>query len=101
MAHITGGGIAGNLVRVLPADCVAEIDPTTWEWPAIFTAIATGGAISRQEMRDVFNLGLGMIAVVPPEATARVQAAATAAGVVTWDCGMVRRGTRAVNFSDG
>jgi len=100
LAHITGGGIGGNLVRVLPEGCEAVIDCATWQWPAIFRVIAEGGNVSRAEMRDVFNLGVGMIVVAPPDAVAPVRAAATDAGVDSWECGVVRRGDRQVIFSD-
>ena len=98
LAHITGGGIGGNLIRVLPEQCVARIDAASWEWPAVFRTIATGGNIAVAEMRDVFNLGVGMIAIVPPEAAAGVRAAAASAGVATWECGTIARGQRAVEF---
>src|SRR5690606_38467293 len=65
LAHITGGGIAGNLVRVLPENIEAVIDAKSWQWPAVFQAIADGGKVSRDEMREVFNLGVGMVAAVP------------------------------------
>ncbi len=100
MAHITGGGIAGNLVRVLPQDIEAVIEVRSWRWPALFQAIADGGAVSLGEMRDVFNLGVGMIAAVPPDHVATVQAAAASAGVPTWLLGESRRGPRAVRFTD-
>jgi phosphoribosylformylglycinamidine cyclo-ligase len=100
LAHITGGGIGGNLVRVLPDDCAALVDSTSWQWPAIFTVIATGGRISTAEMRDVFNLGVGMIASVPPGAADRVHAAARAAGVATWNCGKISSGPRRVEFGE-
>jgi phosphoribosylformylglycinamidine cyclo-ligase len=100
MAHITGGGIAGNLVRVLPEQVEAVIDPGSWRWPAIFRAIAEGGQVSLQEMRDVFNLGVGMIAAVPPVSVQAAQGAAAAAGVDTWVVGDCRRGARAVRFAD-
>lgn len=100
LAHITGGGIAGNLVRVLPDHCDAVVDPGSWQWPTLFTVIASGGGVSVAEMRDVFNLGVGMIAVVPPDAAAAVSAAAGAVGVPTWRCGIVRSGARRVRFDD-
>ena len=101
MAHITGGGIPGNLVRgEWPADCEAVIDNGSWQWPELFRLIASGGNVSLDEMRDVFNLGVGMIAVVPAAAVANVQAAAHAAGVATWTCGEVRKGSRRVVFTD-
>ncbi len=100
LAHITGGGIAGNLVRVLPEGCMAIVDPATWHWPTLCQVIADGGKVSRDEMRDVFNLGVGMIAVVPAGAVDRVRAAATRADVPTWVCGEVRAGRREVRFAD-
>jgi phosphoribosylformylglycinamidine cyclo-ligase len=100
LAHITGGGIAGNLVRVLPEGVEAVIDPGSWEWPALFRAIAEGGRVSRDEMRDVFNLGVGMIAAVPADRADAVRAAASAAGVPTWVIGDVRAGARGVRFAD-
>ncbi len=99
LAHITGGGIGGNLVRVLPAGCHAVIETASWAWPALFGAIADGGGVSVDEMRDVFNLGVGMVAVVPPDAVAAVQAASAAAAVPTWICGEVRSGGEGVHFT--
>jgi phosphoribosylformylglycinamidine cyclo-ligase len=65
VAHITGGGLAGNLVRVLPDHADAVVDPATWEVPRIFTEIQRAGEIDTDEMRRVFNLGVGMVVVVP------------------------------------
>jgi phosphoribosylformylglycinamidine cyclo-ligase len=67
IAHITGGGIVGNLVRVLPGDLDAVVDRRTWEQPRIFSEIQQLGEISADEMAKVFNLGVGMIAVVARE----------------------------------
>jgi phosphoribosylformylglycinamidine cyclo-ligase len=100
LAHITGGGIAGNLVRVLPANIEAVIEPKSWQWPAIFRVIAEGGKVSLDEMRDVFNLGVGMIAAVPPDAVDEVRAAASRVGVDTWIAGECRTGSGTVRFSD-
>jgi phosphoribosylformylglycinamidine cyclo-ligase len=65
IAHITGGGITGNLARVLPDGTAAEIERRSWEAPRIFGELQTLGAIDDDEMARVFNLGLGMIVVVP------------------------------------
>jgi len=65
VAHITGGGIPGNLVRVLPHGVDAEVDTTTWEQPRVFTELQRLGGVSDDEMAKVFNLGIGMIVVVP------------------------------------
>lgn len=99
LAHITGGGIPGNLVRVLPPGCEAVVDPGSWDLPPLFAILQQGGRISTDEMRDVFNLGVGLIAVLPPDAAAAAQAAAAAAGVTTWTMGEIRRGPTAVRFA--
>jgi phosphoribosylformylglycinamidine cyclo-ligase len=62
-AHVTGGGILGNLERVLPAGLRAEIDWTAWERPPVFRWLARH--VSEDELRRVFNLGIGFLAVVP------------------------------------
>ncbi len=65
VAHITGGGIVGNLARVLPRDTGAVLRRASWEQPAIFAEIQRLGDIAEEEMARVFNLGLGMIVAVP------------------------------------
>jgi phosphoribosylformylglycinamidine cyclo-ligase len=99
LAHITGGGIAGNLVRILPQDCMATVDPDAWEVPPLFTTLQQAGQISTQEMREVFNLGVGLIAVLPPDAVTAARAAATQDGVTTWVMGEIQSGPRAVRFA--
>jgi phosphoribosylformylglycinamidine cyclo-ligase len=99
MAHITGGGIPGNLVRILPAGCEAVVDPGSWELPPLFTTLQRAGGISTEEMRDVFNLGVGLIAVLPPQSVPAAQAAAAADGVATWTMGEIRPGPQAVRFA--
>ncbi|MEO6055507.1 MAG: phosphoribosylformylglycinamidine cyclo-ligase [Gemmatimonadales bacterium] len=99
LAHITGGGIAGNLVRILPAGCGAVVDPSTWELPPLFATLQGEGGISVDEMREVFNLGVGLIAVMPQDAVAAARAAAAAAGVAAWPIGEIRRGDAAVRFA--
>ncbi|HEU5363166.1 MAG TPA: AIR synthase-related protein, partial [Gaiellaceae bacterium] len=61
-AHVTGGGIAGNLERVLPPGCSAELDWDSWERPAVFRWLARH--VGEEELRRVFNLGIGWCAVV-------------------------------------
>lgn len=65
IAHITGGGIPGNLSRMLPKGTDAVVSTSSWETPRIFTEIQHLGDISDDEMAKVFNLGIGMVAVVP------------------------------------
>lgn len=99
LAHITGGGIGGNLVRILPEESAATVDPGTWELPPLFRFLQQAGQISTQEMREVFNLGVGLVAVLPPDAVAAAQAAAAQDGVTTWVMGEIRQGKRTVRFA--
>jgi phosphoribosylformylglycinamidine cyclo-ligase len=92
LAHVTGGGIPGNLERSLPDGCGAVVRAGTWPVPPLFTFLAEAGGVPPDEMDRVFNLGLGLIAVAPPDAVAALRAAATAAGVETWLVGEVGRG---------
>jgi phosphoribosylformylglycinamidine cyclo-ligase len=64
-AHVTGGGIPDNLARVLPAHCDAVVRRGSWEVPRIFGEIQAAGNVTDDEMAHVFNLGIGMLAVVP------------------------------------
>ncbi|MGA2484238.1 MAG: phosphoribosylformylglycinamidine cyclo-ligase [Candidatus Acidiferrales bacterium] len=66
LAHITGGGIPGNLPRVLPSGTQASIDLSSWPIPAIFRYLAKLGGIERDELLQSFNMGVGMIVIVPP-----------------------------------
>ena len=66
VAHITGGGIPGNLPRALPDDVGYWLDPATWDVPPIFGRIQELGDVSDEEMAKVFNLGIGMVLVVAP-----------------------------------
>lgn len=99
LAHITGGGIPGNLVRILPEGCQAVVDQASWELPPLFSTLQQAGGISTEEMRDVFNLGVGLIAVLPAQSVAAAQAAAAADGVATWTMGEIRPGPQAVRFA--
>jgi phosphoribosylformylglycinamidine cyclo-ligase len=92
LAHITGGGIPGNLARSLPAGCGAAVRKGAWPVPPLFGFLQRAGAVDEREMYHVFNMGLGMIAMVPPAEADTVRAAATAAGVETWVVGAVTPG---------
>ncbi len=63
-AHITGGGLIDNLPRVLPADCDADLDLASWTVPAIYRHVQKAGQVSRDEMYQVFNMGVGMVLIV-------------------------------------
>jgi phosphoribosylformylglycinamidine cyclo-ligase len=99
LAHITGGGIPGNLVRILPEGSQAVVQAASWPIPPLFALLQRAGEVSIEEMRDVFNLGVGMIAVLPPGDVARVQETALAAGDRTWIVGEILRGERGVRFA--
>ncbi len=100
LAHITGGGMPGNLVRVLPAGAEAVVDAGGWPWPALFRVLMRAGDVSLGEMRRVFNLGIGMIAVAGRDDAEAAIAAAKRAGIEAWIIGEVRAGTRGVRFSE-
>jgi phosphoribosylformylglycinamidine cyclo-ligase len=89
LAHITGGGLGGNLPRVLPDGLGARLDLASYARPAIFDVIARGGPVEEDEMRRTFNLGVGLCAVVAREAASRAIAALRAAGEQAWALGEV------------
>ncbi|MGB3301398.1 phosphoribosylformylglycinamidine cyclo-ligase [Gordonia sp. (in: high G+C Gram-positive bacteria)] len=91
-AHVTGGGLADNLGRVLPAGLTAELERNTWTPAPIFSLIAQRGRVERSEMERTFNMGVGMVAIVAPEDTDRAQAILTARHVDNWVLGTVKRG---------
>ena len=72
-AHVTGGGIPGNLVRVLPERCDGVVWRGTWEEPRIFAEIQRAGDVPDDEMQQVFNLGVGMLALVPGDVAERAR----------------------------
>lgn len=92
LAHITGGGIEGNLDRALPVGCGARVDRAAWEVPALFHFLQSGGGVDESEMYRVFNMGVGLIAVTAAESVDRLMREATAQGVATWVVGEVVRG---------
>ncbi len=92
LAHITGGGIPGNLVRVLPPAVDAIVREGSWPVPPAFRVVQVGGGVSDEEMRRVFNLGVGLIAACAPADAEAVRAAAREAGVETWAIGQVAGG---------
>ena len=91
--------MAGQVVSWSDTQVVATVDPASWTLPPLFRFLQQAGGVSVEEMRDVFNLGVGLIAVLPPDALAAARAAAAADGVATWIMGDVRSGPRAVRFT--
>jgi len=100
IAHITGGGLPGNLNRVLGERADAVVDPGSWEWPRIFSELQQLGSVSTDEMRSVFNLGVGMVAVVPPDAAHRAVDTLRTAGTRARIIGEVVAGDGTVRFDD-
>jgi len=90
--HVTGGGLAGNLERVIPHGLVAEIDRGTWTPAPVFGMIAQRGRVDRAEMEKTFNMGVGMVAVVAPEDTDRALAVLTARHLDCWTLGAIKKG---------
>lgn len=88
LAHITGGGLIDNLPRVLPANCDAVIDTGRWRVPQIFQVLEENGKIDANEMYQVFNMGIGMVAVVAPQ-----HAKQTAALLRAKQIGQIERGS--------
>jgi phosphoribosylformylglycinamidine cyclo-ligase len=91
-AHVTGGGIPGNLGRVLPDGLGAEIRRGSWPEPRIFGVVAEAGAVADGEMIRVFNLGLGMLAVVPDGEVAGTLASLATAGHAAYEVGRITDG---------
>jgi phosphoribosylformylglycinamidine cyclo-ligase len=91
-AHITGGGIPGNLARVLGPHCDAVITRGTWDEPRIFGEIQAAGRVDDDEMEQVFNLGLGMLAVAAPEDRLDTLDAIRSAGHDAWLVGEIVEG---------
>ena len=92
MAHITGGGLPENLPRCLPMGLTVDVDYDAWERPELFNKIQEAGDIAEDEMRNVFNLGIGFCLVVPREVATLTQSliADTTFGMRSWVIGKVK-----------
>ncbi len=98
LAHITGGGIPGNLGRVLPPNLDAVVDTRSWSPPPEFVSLAELSGASAAEMYRVFNMGIGMIAVTSPATAGEVEALIRDAGCGTTRLGLLCAGTGAVRL---
>jgi phosphoribosylformylglycinamidine cyclo-ligase len=90
MAHITGGGLIENVPRMLPAGLSAVVDRSSWEVPALFSAIERAGGVMQEEMWRTFNMGVGMVIAIP---RAQADAVTSAAGIPVWRIGEVVEST--------
>lgn len=82
LAHITGGGFPGNIPRILPESVTALLNTGAWEVPPLFRLIQAKGDVAQDEMYRVFNMGIGMVAVVAPEEVRQIQGQLTEAIVI-------------------
>lgn len=100
MAHITGGGVAGNLIRILPQNCIAQIDTESWRKPKIFTLIQKLGKISSSEMFKVFNMGIGMIVVVDKRDLTSTMRDLSLLGETVFHIGEIKKGAKRVSLQN-
>ena len=99
LAHITGGGLPGNLDRALPPTLDAVVDTSSWKIPNVFRVLMEAGAVEPAEMHRTFNMGVGMVVICGPSDASAVMSAAACAGVEGWILGSLRSGTGAVILS--
>ena len=93
MAHITGGGLPGNVVRVLPDSLDAEIGASSWEIPNLFRQLEQAGDVSRAEMYRTFNMGVGMVVITDEASMPSIEASCASAHIATYRLGRIVRGT--------
>ena len=99
LAHVTGGGIAGNLVRVLPEGCRARLGLDFWRRPPLFRWLAAAGQVPEDDARRAWNLGIGMLVVVGASEAPGIAAELAAAGETAWPVGSIAAGPRGVEWS--
>ena len=100
MAHITGGGLPGNLPRILPDNLQTELETAAWPIPAIFTLIGELGPVSRKEMFRTFNMGIGYCLVIPNDQTAGIIDYFAGKGIPAYRIGRVSGGQEKVVIKD-
>ena len=98
LAHVTGGGIPGNLNRVLPPTIDAVVDTHSWDVPQLYRVLQEAGRVPRDEMFRAFNMGVGMIVVCPESAANDVISSARAAGIDAWRMGHTTAGSGRVHL---
>lgn len=100
MAHITGGGLPGNLPRVLPNGTRARIDTASWQWPALFKFLQLQGNVDTYEMYRTFNCGVGMVIAVSSEDSEKALAQLQAAGETAWVIGKIEADAQSTTDAD-
>ncbi len=98
IAHITGGGIPGNLRRVLPGNVTARVDVKTWTPQPEFEALARGSGLGPMELFSALNMGVGLVVVAEPDREHEVLESATAAGILPFSCGDIQSGDGGVRL---
>jgi phosphoribosylformylglycinamidine cyclo-ligase len=93
MAHVTGGGLPGNVNRALPPTLDAEIDTRSWQVPNLFMRLEEAGAVNRDEMFRTFNMGVGMVVIVDSADVETLMRSAQSERVRAWRLGRVVRGS--------
>ena len=98
IAHITGGGLSGNIPRVLPDTLECHIDPNAWHRPEIFQWLQSEGQVADDEMWRTFNCGIGLIIIVSPENAAKAKALLDQCGETAFHIGQIQAGRAGVVF---
>ena len=98
LAHLTGGGFLDNIPRVLPAGLGATVSIGTWPTPEIFKIIRREAQLSSHEAHRTFNMGIGLVAVVPEAGTSLTVETLAAAGVPAWEIGEIVEGAEGVRL---
>ena len=101
MAHVTGGGLAGNLARVMPEELSATVDRGTWTPAPIFDVVRRVGAVSQDDLESTLNCGVGMVALLPAADVDRAVATLDRFGVHAWAAGEVGLDARAAAARSG
>ena len=89
LSHITGGGLAANVARVLPAGLIADVDRASWTVPPVFSTVRELGSVPWEDLEGTLNLGVGMVAVVDPSAVDAILRVAEGSDIPAWVLGEV------------
>jgi len=100
-AHVTGGGLPGNVPRALPEGLAARLDPERWPVPAVMRYLAALGGLEGAEMRAIFNGGLGMVAIVEADGAPAAVAFLAGRGLRAWPVGEVVAASDGVRYQEG
>ena len=95
LSHVTGGGLAANLARVLPTDMFARVDRSSWTPPAVFRTVGELGRVPRSDLERTLNQGIGFVAVLPAEQAESAVEGVAAHGIPAWVVGQVTTAQRA------